>query len=104
MLYNEQIKVGKELQRRIEKIRAENQDPSLPQKPAPQSVPRIPTASPSGAHSPRAAPSPPPYARGRMMESHATVDESFMVLGGRVRALICIRNHVVLTLHSTAIV
>ena len=90
MLYNDQIKLGKELQRKIEKLRAENKDPTLPQKPV-QSSPRVPLASPSfdmGAYSPRALPSPPPYVRGRMTDSQATVDESFMVLGGRVSAVL----------------
>src|ERR1700691_181363 len=90
MLYNDQCKLGKELQRRIEKLRAENKDPTLPQKPV--QSPRVPLASPSfdmGAYSPRAIPSPPPYVRGRMMDSQATVDESFMVLGGRVCLASC---------------
>lgn len=88
MLFNEQIKVEKELQRKIDKLRTENKDPSLPQKPAyaqPRGIPATPSFD-MGTHSPRAVPSPPPYARGRMMDSHATVDESFMVLGGRVRS------------------
>lgn len=86
MLYNDQCKLGKEIQRRIEKLRSENKDPSLPQKSAQLPI-RAPHASPSfdlGTYSPRAVPSPPPYGRGRMMDSQATVDESFMVLGGRV--------------------
>lgn len=86
MLRDDQTKLGNELTRRIEKLRAENKDPSLPQK---SNQPRTPIASPNfdmGAYSPRAVPSPPPYGRGRMMDSQATVDESFMVLGGRVRA------------------
>lgn len=85
MLYDDQRKLEKELQRRIDKLKAENKDPTLPQKPA---QPHAPIASPSfdmGTYSPRAVPSPPPYTRGRMMDSQATVDESFMVLGGRVR-------------------
>lgn len=81
MLYNDQRKLGKELQRRIEKLRAENKDPALPQKPARTNPP---SSFDTSAHSPRAVPSPPPNARGRMIDSQATVDESFMVLGGRV--------------------
>ncbi|KAF7978105.1 hypothetical protein HWV62_1514 [Athelia sp. TMB] len=85
MLFNEQVKVEKELRRKIDKLRTENKDPSLPQKPAyaqPRGIPATQSFD-MGTHSPRAVPSPPPYARGRMMDSHATVDESFMVLGGR---------------------
>ncbi|KAG1756287.1 uncharacterized protein EDB91DRAFT_4955 [Suillus paluster] len=55
MLYNEHIKAGKELQRRIAKLREENQDPTLPQKTSPSSS--------------------------RLLDSHNNVDESFMVLG-----------------------
>lgn len=100
MLHNEQIKVAKELQRRIDKLRTENKDPTLPQKPAHAHSRGVHATSPSfdmGTHSPRVVPSPPPYARGRMMDSHATVDESFMVLGGRVRLLSALHNPYFLT-------
>src|SRR5882762_10852381 len=85
MLSNDQCRLANELERRIAKLRAENKDPTLPQKPV--ESPRVPVASPSfdmGTYSPRVIPSPPPYIRGRMTDSQATVDESFMVLGGRV--------------------
>src|SRR5882762_9898312 len=90
MLYNDQLKLGKELQRRIEKLRAENKDPTLPQKPTSPHFPMTPTpSSDMGIYSPRLQPSPPPYVRGRMTDSQATVDESFMVLGGRVCVTPC---------------
>ncbi|KII88963.1 hypothetical protein PLICRDRAFT_53460 [Plicaturopsis crispa FD-325 SS-3] len=84
MLYNDHCKAGKELQRRIAKLREENKDPSLPQKSAaPRSSSTAPPSSP-GSGTPRNAPSPPPYGRGgRMSDSQHTVDESFMVLGQR---------------------
>ncbi|KAI0957112.1 hypothetical protein AcW1_005608 [Taiwanofungus camphoratus] len=81
MLHNDHAKAGKELQRRIAKLREENKDPSLPQKPTKN--------SPSAAVAaraplpPQSAPSPPPQTRSRMSESQQTVDESFMLLGQR---------------------
>ncbi|PCH38330.1 hypothetical protein WOLCODRAFT_136176 [Wolfiporia cocos MD-104 SS10] len=79
MLYNDHAKAGKELQRRIAKLREENKDPSLPQKPT----------SPVSNHAasvppvvPAPVPSPPPHPHNRMTSSQ-TVDESFMVLGQR---------------------
>ncbi|KAG8217457.1 hypothetical protein J3R82DRAFT_5602 [Butyriboletus roseoflavus] len=35
MLYNEHIKAGRDLERRIAKLREENKDPTLPQKMSP---------------------------------------------------------------------
>jgi hypothetical protein len=82
MLYNEHCKAGKELQRKIAKLREEGKDPTLPQKPdhPPQSIA---TQSTSPAHPgiPRHVPSPPPHRR--MTDSQNTVDESFMLLGGQ---------------------
>ncbi|KAH9934881.1 uncharacterized protein B0H18DRAFT_951400 [Fomitopsis serialis] len=80
MLCNDHSKAGKELQRRIAKLREENKDPSLPQKPA--------GAAPSSSNAARpvtlpTAPSPPPHAQNRMSDSQQTVDESFMLLGQR---------------------
>lgn len=75
MLYNDHCKAGKELQRRIAKLREEGKDPAQPQKPLPSrsAVPSI----------PRSTASPPPHSHPRMSDSQATVDESFMVLGQR---------------------
>lgn len=83
MLHNEHMKMGKDLQRRIAKLKEENKDPSLPQKPA-----RAPAAGPSASVSPPlppSAPSPPPQLQNKLSESQQTVDESFMLLGQRVR-------------------
>ncbi|THH33979.1 hypothetical protein EUX98_g335 [Antrodiella citrinella] len=79
MLYNEHSKAGKELQRKIAKLREEGKDPSLPQKslrpatstPGPSVVPPQPTSSP------------PPTARNNLSDSQQTVEESFMLLGQR---------------------
>jgi hypothetical protein len=86
MLYNEHNKAGKELQRRIEQLRAEGKDPNLPHKAEPpQSTAMRYNSNPYPAF-PRSAPSPPPQRP--MTDSQGTVDESFMLLGGqRVRAL-----------------
>lgn len=83
MLCNDHSKAGKELQRRIAKLREENKDPNLPQKPA--------SSGPSGSESARpatlpTAPSPPPQTHNRLSDSQQTVDESFMLLGHRVSA------------------
>ncbi|TBU32265.1 hypothetical protein BD311DRAFT_862659 [Dichomitus squalens] len=82
MLHNEHMKMGKDLQRRIAKLREENKDPSLPQKP-----PRVPAAGPSTSVSPPSPqpPSspPPPQPQNKLSDSQQTVDESFMLLGQR---------------------
>jgi len=75
MLYNDHLKAGKELQRRIAKLREEGKDPAQPQKSSP---PR--SAALSIPHS---TASPPPHSQTRMSDSQATVDESFMLLGQR---------------------
>ncbi|KAJ7109159.1 hypothetical protein C8R44DRAFT_801793 [Mycena epipterygia] len=81
MLYNEHHKAGKELQRKIEQLKAEGKDPNLPQKPdPPQSVATRSNSHPYPAF-PRSAPSPPPHRP--MTDSQGTVDESFMLLGGQ---------------------
>jgi hypothetical protein len=87
MLYEDHLKAEKELQRRIAKLREEGKDPSLPHKPPSSSHPSgpIPPANLSGAnYSPRRVPSPPPPGR-RLTDSNSTGEESFMVLGQRVR-------------------
>ncbi|KAJ7172697.1 hypothetical protein C8R46DRAFT_1086944 [Mycena filopes] len=80
MLYNEHHKAGKELQRKIEQLKAEGKDPSLPHRPDP---PQLSTRSNSHPYPsfPRSAPSPPPNRP--MTDSQGTVDESFMLLGGQ---------------------
>ncbi|KAH7916013.1 hypothetical protein BJ138DRAFT_1140485 [Hygrophoropsis aurantiaca] len=89
MLYNDHNKAGKDLERKISKLREDNQDPTLPQKASPRSTGAHmqPTASSSSAprHASQPTPSPPPYASNstRMMDSQNNVDESFMVLGQR---------------------
>jgi len=92
MLFNENRRAVADLERKIAKLKAEGKDPTLPQKP---DVARTNTASsPASVHHPQqpyAGPSHPPSnlpGNNTMMESHATVDESFMVLAGqRVRGL-----------------
>ncbi|KAL7283224.1 hypothetical protein ACG7TL_002651 [Trametes sanguinea] len=87
MLHNEHMKLGKDLQRRIAKLREENKDPSLPQKP----IRRASAASKASLSAnapvpaPEPAPSPPPQPHNsRLSESQQTVDESFMLLGQRL--------------------
>ncbi|KAI6039013.1 hypothetical protein EDC04DRAFT_2868139 [Pisolithus marmoratus] len=86
LLYNEHVKAGKELERRIAKLRDEGKDPTLPQKVLPRNAP---------AYSGRAVGAPssiprPSYVQQndasssmRLTDSHNNVDESFMVLGQR---------------------
>ncbi|KAL1947634.1 hypothetical protein VTO73DRAFT_13358 [Trametes versicolor] len=88
MLHNEHMKLGKDLQRRIAKLREENKDPALPQKPtrtASSNANAGPSSSPSAAiPPPQPVPSPPPHSQGnRLSDSQQTVDESFMLLGQR---------------------
>lgn len=82
MLYNEHRKAGKELQRKITKLREENKDPSLPQKP---SKPSVSTPTNASKALPQTAPSLPQQTpRNQLMDSQQAVDESFMLLGQRV--------------------
>lgn len=91
MLHNEHVKAGKELQRRIAKLREENQDPTLPQKAPPRNAQlhmhRNGGSSNAAPPAPVPAPFTPMYASSssRLLDSHNNVDESFMVLGQRVR-------------------
>lgn len=83
MLFNDHRKAGKELQRKIAKLREENKDPTLPQKPS--KMPAT-AASKVAAPAPQPVPSPPPQTlQNRMSDSQQAVDESFMLLGQRVR-------------------
>lgn len=87
MLHNEHMKLGKDLQRRIAKLREENKDPALPQKPTRTSSAANPSSS-AVASPPQPIPSPPPQPptnTNTMSDSQQTVDESFMLLGQRVR-------------------
>lgn len=90
MLYNEHCKAGKELQRKIDKLKDEGKDPSLPQLPElSQKVPPPKFNSSSNTYhgSPRVNASSPQPLR-LMTDSQNTGDESFMLLGGqRVRLL-----------------
>lgn len=89
MLYNEHIKAERDLERRIAKLREENKDPTLPQRMslAQTHAERSSSASSGGRHTSYLAPSPPlpSSASLRLMDSQNNVDESFMVLGQRVR-------------------
>lgn len=87
MLYNDHCKAGKELQRKIAKLREENKDPALPQKADPPTMSNaLNSNAVNYAGVPRTAVSPPPYVR-RMTDSQNNVDESFMLLGQRVSNL-----------------
>ncbi|GBE82488.1 hypothetical protein SCP_0408720 [Sparassis crispa] len=79
MLYNDHVKATKELHRRISKLREENKDPFLPQKPSAN----VPSPAVAASIAPAPTPSPPPHVRNRMSDSQQTVDESFMLLGQR---------------------
>ncbi|TFK90928.1 hypothetical protein K466DRAFT_563225 [Polyporus arcularius HHB13444] len=81
MLHNEHMKMGKDLQRRIAKLREENKDPALPQKPQRSSKSGPSTSNP--VYPPPSASSPPPLPQNRLSESQQTVEESFMLLGQR---------------------
>jgi len=86
MLYNEHCKAGKELQRKIDKLKDEGKDPSLPQLPelSQKVLPLKPNSNPYHG-SPRVNTSSPQPLR-FMTDSQNTGDESFMLLGGqRVR-------------------
>lgn len=77
MLHNDHSKAGKELQRRIQNLRAEGNDPTQPQKPDhPQS------SGTSNIH-PYPGVSPSTSSHRPMTDSQGTVDESFMLLGGQ---------------------
>ncbi|KAE9406416.1 hypothetical protein BT96DRAFT_1014917 [Gymnopus androsaceus JB14] len=81
MLCNEHRKSGKELERKIAKLRSEGKDPTQPQKPDPvhnfeHRSNSHPIAGPS-----RIIPSPPPNQH--LTDSQGTVDESFMLLAGQ---------------------
>ncbi|EMD38608.1 hypothetical protein CERSUDRAFT_113788 [Gelatoporia subvermispora B] len=78
MLHNEHSKAGKDLQRKIAKLREENKDPNLPQKPTRSSS----ATNPAQVLPAQPAPPSPPQ-RNRMIDSQQTVDESFMILGQR---------------------
>ncbi|TCD66453.1 hypothetical protein EIP91_001333 [Steccherinum ochraceum] len=81
MLYNEHAKAGKELQRKIAKLREEGKDPSKPQKSLKPTSNNA-TSGPSVAPPPPAS-SPPPTPRNNLSDSQQTVEESFMLLGHR---------------------
>ena len=85
MLYNEHCKAAKELQRKIDQLKAEGKDPSLPQKPeVPNPAPHRQNSNPYSGP-PRVNTSSPQPLR-TMTDSQNTGDESFMLLGGqRVR-------------------
>ncbi|CAK5277774.1 unnamed protein product [Mycena citricolor] len=84
MLYNDHQRAGKDLERRIEQLKAEGKDPSLPHKVA--NTPRASTMperrTEKSSHSPQSesAPSAP---LPRPMTDSQGVDESFMLLGGQ---------------------
>ncbi|KAF9562160.1 hypothetical protein CPC08DRAFT_706887 [Agrocybe pediades] len=81
LLYNEHCKHAKDLQRRIDQLKAEGKDPSLPQKPDTVTAPPQRDSSPHTGP-PRINTSSPQPPR-PMTDSQNAVDESFMLLGQR---------------------
>ena len=95
MLYNEHSKAAKELQRKIEKLKADGVDPSLPQQ---HDLPKVPPPrqnSNSRTGPPRVNTSS-PQPIGRPMSDSNTGDESFMLLGGQ---RVCSSLHITCVLH-----
>jgi hypothetical protein len=94
MLYNEHCKAGKELQRKIDKLKDEGKDPSLPQLPELSQKAPPPKPNSNTYHgSPRVNTSSPQPLR-FMTDSQNTGDESFMLLGGqRVRHSTLVFTH-----------
>lgn len=94
LLFDHHSKAGKDLQRKIEKIKQEGRDPSKPQQLSPpRPLPSFNQATFGGI--PRPVPSPPPQhniagssRKLGMTDSQGTVDESFMVLAGQ-RVSLC---------------
>ncbi|PPQ89090.1 hypothetical protein CVT25_006462 [Psilocybe cyanescens] len=83
MLYNEHCKAAKELQRKIDQLKAEGKDPSLPQK---SDIPKNPPPrhnSNQYAGPPRINTSSPQPLRATLTDSQNAGDESFMLLGGQ---------------------
>ncbi|KAJ4488180.1 hypothetical protein J3R30DRAFT_3654492 [Lentinula aciculospora] len=78
MLYQEHNKAGKELERKVEKLKSEGKDPTKPQRmeTIQTNFNSRPIAGPS-----RLLPSPPPQQH--LTDSQGTVDESFMLLAGQ---------------------
>jgi hypothetical protein len=91
MLHDQHIKAGRELQRRIAKLREEKKDPSLPQiipsVVPPATVRASPTPQQQQQHQQPQQQQPQQFQQQRKLtDSQYTFDESFMVLGGqRVR-------------------
>ncbi|KAM6501927.1 hypothetical protein JOM56_001904 [Amanita muscaria] len=79
MLYNRHSKTGKDIQRKIDKLKQEGKDPNLPHKPERPASPPVRGIQPVGhQNTQNSATSSPPS---RPMID--TVDESFMLLGGQ---------------------
>ncbi|KXN82501.1 hypothetical protein AN958_02352 [Leucoagaricus sp. SymC.cos] len=84
MLYNEQLKSGRDLQRRIEKLKEEGKDPSQP-----QPIPNAPAMQHKNITAPSQRTMTPPQVPGRIESPQPlhgmtdTVGESFMLLGGQ---------------------
>ncbi|KIJ44149.1 hypothetical protein M422DRAFT_67759 [Sphaerobolus stellatus SS14] len=75
MLYNEHNKAGKELQRKIGKLREEGKDPSLPQPPTP------PLSREHRTHGISSSNQSVLSRHGSMQDSNYPIDESYMMLG-----------------------
>ncbi|KAF8874631.1 hypothetical protein CPB84DRAFT_1966929 [Gymnopilus junonius] len=82
MLYNEHCKATRELHRKVDQLKADGKDPSLPQKPEIPAPPPLRQNSNPYNGPPRVNTSSPQPLRG-MTDSQNTGDESFMLLGGQ---------------------
>lgn len=90
MLYNEQLKEGRDLQRRIEKLKEEGRDPLQPQPTNKAHPPTTANIQPRNTIVPsQRTTNHPPHVPGRIESPQPlqrmtdTVDESFMLLGGQ---------------------
>ena len=86
-LYNEQCKAAKDLQRKVDKLKEEGKDPSLPQKSDHELTPQVVNIKPhtnAATGLPRIVESSTqPTSLGRPLTDSNTGDESFMLLGGQ---------------------
>jgi hypothetical protein len=83
MLHDQHMKAGRELQRRIVKLREERKDPSLPQIIPSVMPPATVRASPAQQQQQQQQQLQQLQQQRKLTDSQDTVDESFMVLGGQ---------------------
>jgi len=80
MLYNDHNKAGKELQRKIQKLREEGKDPNQPHPPPPVKREQRMHGSVASSPIPMSRTSP----QGNLFDSNYPIDESYMMLGQQV--------------------